>query len=124
MLANTILNILKINPDQRIGYLSPEQIKSIENVIKNPSTSNFPSWFLNRRKDVETGEYKHLITSDIAFTVRNDNSFGPSFNSTRISALSGSNSDSRIFSLSFIASSDMIFVLAYKIIILSINHSK
>jgi len=72
MFANTILNVLKINPSQRIGYLSPEQIKSIENVIKNPSTSNFPSWFLNRRKDVETGEDKHLITSDIAFTVRND----------------------------------------------------
>jgi len=72
MIANTILNVLKINPGQRIGYLSPEQIKSIENVIKNPSASNFPSWFLNRRKDVETGEDKHLITSDIAFTVRND----------------------------------------------------
>jgi len=72
MFANTILNVLKINPSQRIGYLSPEQIKSIENVIKNPSTSNFPSWFLNRRKDIETGEDKHLITSDIAFTVRND----------------------------------------------------
>jgi len=72
MFANTILNVLKIKPDQRIGYLSPEQIKSIENIIKNPSTSNFPSWFLNRRKDVETGEDKHLITSDIAFTVRND----------------------------------------------------
>jgi len=72
MFANTILNVLKIKPNQRIGYLSPEQIKSIENVIKNPSTSNFPSWFLNRRKDVETGEDKHLITSDIAFTVRND----------------------------------------------------
>ncbi len=115
MFANTILNVLKINPGQRIGYLSPEQIKSIENVIKNPSTSNFPSWFLNRRKDVETGEDKHLITSDIAFTVRNDNSFGPSFNSTRISALSGSNSDSRIFSLSFVASFDIIFVLAYKL---------
>jgi len=72
MFANTILNFLKINPNERIGYLSSEQIKSIENVIKNPLTSNFPSWFLNRRKDVETGEDKHLITSDIAFTVRND----------------------------------------------------
>jgi len=72
MFANTILNLLKINPNQRIGYLSPEQVKSIESVIKNPSASNFPSWFLNRRKDVETGEDKHLITSDIAFTVRND----------------------------------------------------
>ena len=72
MFANTILNLLKINPDQRIGYLSSEQVKSIESVIKNPSASNFPSWFLNRRKDVETGEDKHLITSDIAFKVRND----------------------------------------------------
>ena len=34
MFANTILNVLKINPNQRIGYLSSEQIKSIENVIK------------------------------------------------------------------------------------------
>jgi len=72
MFANTILNILKIDPNQRIGYLSSEQIQSIESIIKNPAGSNFPSWFLNRRKDVETGEDKHLITSDIAFTVRND----------------------------------------------------
>ncbi len=72
MFANTILNVLKINPNQRIGHLSPEQINSIESIIKNPSASKFPSWFLNRRKDVETGEDKHLITSDIAFTVRND----------------------------------------------------
>jgi len=72
MFANTILNILKIDPNQRIGYLSSEQILSIESIIKNPSGSNFPSWFLNRRKDIETGEDKHLITSDIAFAVRND----------------------------------------------------
>ena len=72
MFANTILNVLKINPNQRIGHLSPEQVNSIESIITNPSASNFPSWFLNRRKDVETGEDKHLLTSDIAFTVRND----------------------------------------------------
>ena len=36
MFANTILNVLKISPNQRIGYLSQEQIKSIENIIKNP----------------------------------------------------------------------------------------
>ena len=72
MFANTILKVLKINSNQRIGHLSTEQIQSIENIIKNPSASNFPSWFLNRRKDIETGEDKHLITSDIAFTVRND----------------------------------------------------
>ena len=72
MFANSIINNLKIDSRLRIGNLSNEQIKSIENIIQNPSSSNFPSWFLNRRKDVETGEDKHLITSDIDFTVRND----------------------------------------------------
>ena len=72
MFANSIISSLKINSGLRIGNLSNEQIKLIENIIQNPSSSNFPSWFLNRRKDIETGEDKHLITSDIDFTVRND----------------------------------------------------
>ena len=72
MFANSIINSLKINSELRIGNLSNEHVKSIENIIQNPSSSNFPSWFLNRRKDIETGEDKHLITSDIDFTVRND----------------------------------------------------
>jgi small subunit ribosomal protein S13 len=72
MFANSIINKLKIDSELRIGNLSNEQVKSIENIIQNPSSSNFPSWFLNRRKDIETGEDKHLLTSDIDFTVRND----------------------------------------------------
>ena len=68
MFANSIINNLKIDSSLRVGNLSNEQIKSIENIIQNPSSSNFPSWFLNRRKDIETGEDKHLITSDIDFT--------------------------------------------------------
>ena len=72
MFANTILNTLKIDPNQRMGHLSTDHIQLIEKIIKDPLSSDFPSWFLNRRKDVESGEDKHLITSDIAFTVRND----------------------------------------------------
>ena len=72
MFANSIINNLKIDSKLRIGNLSNEQVKSIEKIMQNPSSSNFPSWFLNRRKDIETGEDKHLITSDIDFTVRND----------------------------------------------------
>jgi len=70
--ANAILDSLKISPNTNIGYISDSQVQSIEKILKNPSEVNFPSWFLNRRKDIETGEDKHLITSDIAFTVRND----------------------------------------------------
>lgn len=31
-----------------------------------------PNWYLNRRKDNDTGSDKHLITSDLDFTISND----------------------------------------------------
>ena len=72
MFANSILQILKINPDSRIGTLSAEQVSSIEKIIEDPKSANFPTWFLNRQQDVETGDDLHLVTSDIAFNIRND----------------------------------------------------
>jgi small subunit ribosomal protein S13 len=70
--ATAILDSLKINPNSNVGYLNNSEVQSIEKLITDPSSSDFPSWFLNRRKDVETGEDKHLLTSDIDFTLRND----------------------------------------------------
>ena len=72
MFANAMLQILKINPDSKIGTLSPEHVSSIEKMIQDPQSADFPTWFLNRRKDVETGDDVHLVTSDIAFNIRND----------------------------------------------------
>jgi small subunit ribosomal protein S13 len=70
--ANAILDSLKINSNSNIGNLTDSQVQSIETIIKDPESSNFPLWFLNRNKDAETGKTMHLITSDIALTVRND----------------------------------------------------
>ena len=72
MFANSMLQVLKIDPNQKIGNLTTDQVSSIENIIQNPKGANFPVWFLNRRQDIETGEDKHLVTSDIAFNIRND----------------------------------------------------
>ena len=70
--ATAILDSLKINPNSNIGHLSDSDVQAIEKLITDPSSSNFPTWFLNRRKDVETGKDMHLLTSDIDFTLRND----------------------------------------------------
>ncbi len=70
--ASAILESLKINTNSNIGNLTESQAQAIEKIIKDPSSANFPKWFLNRQKDLETGATKHLITSDIALTVRND----------------------------------------------------
>jgi small subunit ribosomal protein S13 len=70
--ANAILESLKIDSNSHIGNLSESEVQAIEKIIKNPSDAKFPSWFLNRRKDLESGKNLHLITSDISLTVRND----------------------------------------------------
>jgi small subunit ribosomal protein S13 len=72
MFANSMLQVLKISPHQKIGNLTTEQISSIEKIIENPKAADFPTWFLNRRQDVLTGEDLHFVTSDIAFNIRND----------------------------------------------------
>lgn len=70
--ANAIIGALNLNPDSNIGFLTESQVESIEKTLKDPVSVKFPSWLFNRRKDVETGTTTHLITSDVAFTVRND----------------------------------------------------
>ena len=72
MFANSILQKLDIDPNDVMGNLTSEQVTNLENVIKDPRSVNIPTWFFNRQKDIETGENKHLVTSDFAFSVRND----------------------------------------------------
>ena len=72
MFATAILDTLKINPNSNIGNLTDENVQGIEKIITDPIANNIPIWFLNRRKDIETGADLHLLTSDIPFTLRND----------------------------------------------------
>ena len=70
--AVAILDTLKIDTNSNIGDLTDSNVADIEKLITDPVGSNFPVWFLNRRKDIETGSNLHLLTSDIPFTLRND----------------------------------------------------
>ncbi|MEM3956564.1 MAG: 30S ribosomal protein S13, partial [Candidatus Bathyarchaeia archaeon] len=71
-LAGIIAHKVGVPPTTRIGFLSSEKIEEIEKVIKNLTKSGLPSWLFNRRKDLESGEDKHLISSDIDLTVKAD----------------------------------------------------
>ncbi len=70
--ATAILDSLNISTSLNIGDITDENVKEIERIIVDPMAANFPKWFLNRQKDIETGIDKHIVTSDIPFTLRND----------------------------------------------------
>ena len=71
-LAHAICRVLNLDPSMKIGYLTDEEIAKIEDVLKNPVKYGIPSWMLNRRKDYETGEDKHLVGAELIYYVKQD----------------------------------------------------
>ena len=57
---------------EKIGNLNPSQIKKLEEIVLNPQKAGIPMWSLNRRKDIYTGEDKHLVMADLDFSYRTD----------------------------------------------------
>lgn len=70
--SNTVVSRLGLDPGVRLGTLSEEQVRSVEQAIQNPSVLSFPQWYYNRRKDPETGETRQLLGSDLDFSTKND----------------------------------------------------
>ncbi len=63
--SNAVCNILGLDKNKKAGTLSTEDINKIEDIINNPLKYKIPNFILNRRKDYDTGEDKHLVASDL-----------------------------------------------------------
>lgn len=72
MLANVICVVTQLDPNQKMGYVEEGVITKIEDVLKNPTKYNIPTWMFNRRSDPEDGTTKHLFGADLKFTHEND----------------------------------------------------
>ncbi|MBR9692730.1 30S ribosomal protein S13 [Candidatus Woesearchaeota archaeon] len=71
-LAAALCHLSGIPKDKRAGELSESEVAKLTEAVKNPEAMGIPNWMLNRRKDLETGEDKHLILSDIDFALEQD----------------------------------------------------
>ena len=68
--SNAICNNLNIDKDRKIGSLSNEEIKKIEDLVDNPVS--LPKWLLNRRRDFESGEDIHVTTAKLRLSYEFD----------------------------------------------------
>ncbi len=71
-LASVIARVLGISPETRVGSLSDEDVRRIEDFLGNPKKYGIPSWYLNRRKDRESGEDLHDTGPDLTLRIRSD----------------------------------------------------
>ena len=72
MFSNAVVKVLGLDPKRKIGTLSEDEIKKIEDCILNPKKYGIPSWLYNRRRDFETGEDKHVAGPDLDIVVEFD----------------------------------------------------
>ncbi|MBW2979402.1 30S ribosomal protein S13 [Candidatus Woesearchaeota archaeon] len=63
--ANAVCAVLGLDKTMKTGYLSDEEVDKIEDVLKNPNKYGIPAWLYDRRKDLESGEDKHLVGVDL-----------------------------------------------------------
>jgi small subunit ribosomal protein S13 len=71
-LASAIVVCSGLDPEAYLGSLNEEQIKKLEDVMKNPLNYGIPRYMINRRIDPATGNDMHLISSQLRFTVKSD----------------------------------------------------
>ena len=71
-MADVACVLTGIDKQKKAGNLTDDEIKKLNETIAKPNEHGFPVWMLNRRKDYDTGEDKHLVTSDLQFTKEND----------------------------------------------------
>lgn len=71
-LSNAILKKAGVNPDVRVGFLTETEINKIEEIIKEPTKYNLPTWLFNKRKNAETGKDTHLISADLVLRTKMD----------------------------------------------------
>ena len=62
----------QIKFDSKLGELSEEFDKQLEEIVLNPGKHGIPIYQLNKRKEFETGENKHLVMNDLDFNKRNE----------------------------------------------------
>ncbi|MBI2139925.1 30S ribosomal protein S13 [Candidatus Woesearchaeota archaeon] len=72
MFSNLVCRLSGVDKLKRVGDLTDKDVAAIHAVLENPFSKGAPSWMFNRRKDMETGEDKHLLSSDLAFAKDND----------------------------------------------------
>tara|TARA_Y100000310_G_scaffold159115_1_gene158612 strand:+ start:32259 stop:32729 length:471 start_codon:yes stop_codon:yes gene_type:complete len=71
-LAHVACLLANVSGSKKTGNLSDDEIAKINEVINNPAAAGIPVWMLNRRKDYESGDDKHLLSGTLNFVTDND----------------------------------------------------
>ena len=70
-IAKTIVISAGLDPTAKMGNLSDDDVERLKTAI-NSAEKRLPLWMFNRRKDLITGEDKHIMGTDLTLKFRDD----------------------------------------------------
>ena len=70
--ASAICRLASVPSGKKTGSLTTTEVDALNKVITDPLSAGVPTWFVNRRKDNQTGEDIHIITNTLILTKDND----------------------------------------------------
>jgi small subunit ribosomal protein S13 len=65
--ARAVCTLAEIDFMKKTGELSAKEVTVLEKVLDDPKKAGMPEFYLNRLKDYETGDNKHLLLADLDF---------------------------------------------------------
>jgi len=71
-LAEAFCKAINIEKSRKAGSLNDKEVELLNDIVKNPLSKGIPQWMLNRRKDYDSGEDKHILTGMLQFHQEND----------------------------------------------------
>jgi len=69
--ARVLVTSTSVDPNQKMGNLSDDDIEQLKSAITSVE-KRLPQWMLNRRKDILTGDDKHIMGADQVLQLRED----------------------------------------------------
>ncbi|MHB8633762.1 MAG: 30S ribosomal protein S13 [Thermoplasmatota archaeon] len=70
-LAYVVARQAQVDPVERIGNLKDAQLETVVKTIEE-LTETLPAWMVNRQKDPESGDDRHMVGSEIQIMLRED----------------------------------------------------
>lgn len=70
--ANAAVNLAGIDAEKQAGNLLDTEVEELNDIIESPTDNGMPDWMVNRTKDWETGDNKHLLGSNLEFQHQQD----------------------------------------------------
>jgi ribosomal protein S13 len=70
--AQATVRVAGISPEWRLGALPEKDLNRLQEIILDPIGNGIPSYFVNRRRDLRTGEDLHIISNQLDISVKRD----------------------------------------------------